>query len=369
MTVTESKAARPRTLIVDCDIHESLSGIAELVPYLAPEWRLWFGKDNKPRVPPIHPYVLTQGGVRHDAQRSDGSTGGNHLDQVQWQHLDAYGITYGVLMGNWAFGAMPQTRFAAGLASAYNDWLIECWLEKDHRLLGSVSVVPQVPQLAAREIDRVGGHPQMVQVGLSIAPSGAPWGDERHDPIWEAAVRNHLRVGFHVQPPTGVQGAPTAWGWPGSYLELRSVFTTIFETQLIGLVCNGVFEKFPDLKVVLVEGGFAWVPGAMWRMDSSWKSVRSEVPWLRRRPSEYIREQVRFTTQPMEEPPEPRFLNQLIDMLGSDELLMFASDYPHWDFDDPRRALPPTLGDELRRKLFWSNAAAFYGLNEPTAEA
>ena len=209
----------------------------------------------------------------------------------------------------------------------------------------------------------------MVQVGLSIAPSGAPWGDERNDPIWEAAVRNNLRVGFHVQPPTGVQGAPTPWGWPGSYLELRSVFTTIFETQLISLVCNGVFEKFPDLKVVLVEGGFAWVPGAMWRMDSSWKAVHSEVPWLRRRPSDYVREQVRFTTQPMEEPPEPRFLNQLIEMMGSDRMLMFASDYPHWDFDDPRRALPPTLGDELRHKLLWGNAAEFYGLTAPHAEA
>ena len=359
---------RPRsapTLIVDCDIHESLPGIAALTPYLAREWQHWLGRDGKPRVPPIHPYVLTQGGVRRDALRPDGTTGAMDLEQVRWQHLDAYGITYGILMGNWAFGAMPQTRFAAGLASAYNDWLVAEWLDRDERLLGSVSVAPQVPELAAREIDRVGGHPRMVQVGLAITPSGGGWGEERYDPIWGAAVRNGLTVGFHVQPPVGLQGQPTSWGWPGSYMELRCVFATIFETQLYSLVCNGVFERFPELKVVLVEGGFAWVPGAMWRMDATWKAVRSEVPWLRRRPSEYVRDHVRFTTQPMEEPPDPRFLNQLIDMLGSDELLLFASDYPHWDFDDPRRALPPTLGDDLRQKMLWSNAATFYGLKAP----
>ena len=366
MALTRPKAP-PRALIIDCDIHESIAGVSDLVPYLAPEWQQWIGRDARPRVPPIHPYVLTQGGTRRDAMRPGGKHGGMDLQQVRWQHLDAYGITYGVLMGNWAFGGMPQTRFAAGLASAYNDWLIEHWLERDERLLGSVSVAPQVPHLAAREIDRVGSHPKMVQVGLSIAPSGVSWGDERYDPIWESAVRSRLRVAFHVQPPTALQGQPTAWGWPGSYMELRCVFATIFEIQLYSLVCNGVFERFPDLKVVLVEGGFAWVPGSMWRMDATWKAVHSEVPWLRRRPSEYVREHVRFTTQPMEEPPVPRFLNQMMNMLGSDQLLMFASDYPHWDFDDPRRALPPTLGDDLRQKLLWRNAADFYGLEEPAA--
>ena len=138
-----------------------------------------------------------------------------------------------------------------------------------------------------------------------------------------------------------------------------------FQSGLISLVCNGVFEKFPELKIVLLEGGFSWVPGMMWKLDQSWAALRREVPWLKRPPSEYIREHIRFGTQPMEEPPDPKHLLSIIDMLGSDKLLMFATDFPHWDFDAPAHALPAALPAELRRKILWENAREFYGFPEP----
>ena len=79
-----------------------------------------------------------------------------------------------------------------------------------------------------------------------------------------------------------------------------------FESQVISLVCEGTFVKFPELRIVLIEGGFAWLPALMWRLDRSWRILHSEVPHLRRLPSEYIREHFWMTTQPMEEPPMER---------------------------------------------------------------
>jgi predicted TIM-barrel fold metal-dependent hydrolase len=103
----------------------------------------------------------------------------------------------------------------------------------------------------------------------------------------------------------------------------------------------------------------------MWKIEHSWAAVRREVPWVKTLPTEYIREHVRFGTQPMEEPPDPKFLAHIIEMLGSDKLLMFATDYPHWDFDAPGPALPAVLPADLRRKILWENAREIYGFPEP----
>jgi uncharacterized protein len=117
----------------------------------------------------------------------------------------------------------------------------------------------------------------------------------------------------------------------------------------------------PDLRIVVLEGGFSWLPYLMFRFDQQYRELRSEVPWLKRKPSDYIREHFRLATQPMEDL-DARTLLQLIDMMGSDELLVFATDYPHWDFDAPSRALPPGLPEDLRQKVLWRNADKVYGL-------
>jgi predicted TIM-barrel fold metal-dependent hydrolase len=138
--------------------------------------------------------------------------------------------------------------------------------------------------------------------------------------------------------------------------------TQAFETQVISLVCEGVMEELKDLRVVLIEGGFAWLPALMWRLDKNYRGLRSEVPWLKQPPSEYILDQFRATTQPMEEPPIPHQLLQVIDMIGRDDFLLFATDYPHWDFDAPDRSLPAFLPSKLRRQIMADNAARFYGI-------
>ena len=152
-----------------------------------------------------------------------------------------------------------------------------------------------------------------------------------------------------------------AGGWPSYYAEEHQSNAHTMAAALTSLVIEGVFEQFPRLKIVFIEGGFGWIPSALWRMDQHFDRFRSEVPHLKRRPSEYVREQFWFTTQPIDEPDQAKHLRQLIEWVGIDRLL-FSSDYPHWDFDSPERALPSGLPDDLVRKILAGNAPAAYRL-------
>jgi predicted TIM-barrel fold metal-dependent hydrolase len=134
----------------------------------------------------------------------------------------------------------------------------------------------------------------------------------------------------------------------------------------VSLLTEGVFEKFKNLRVVLTEGGVAWCAPLMWRLDAEYKALRDEVPWLTRRPSEYLRDHVRFSSQPLEVPDNPKGLLQIIEMMDAEHILMFASDYPHWDFDSPTHAFP-ALPDDLWRRIFRQNALELYRLPERPA--
>ena len=130
---------------------------------------------------------------------------------------------------------------------------------------------------------------------------------------------------------------------------MHTGMTTIAQAHVISLISEGVLERFPSLKFVFQEMGYAWLPSVMWRLDKEWRSLRSEVPWLKRPPSEYITDHIRLTSQPIEEPPSAAQHLQLLEMMQAEKTLLFASDYPHWDFDNPRHVLqeaPSPCGGE-----------------------
>src|SRR6185437_5455264 len=167
-------------------------------------------------------------------------------------------------------------------------------------------------------------------------------------------------IGIHVGGTSGM--APTATGWCSYYVEEHHSKCEAMQALVISMVIEGVFERFPKLRVVLVEGGFVWVPSLCWRLDKHWKTLRSEVPHLKRAPSEYIREHFWYTSQPIEEPEDPRHMLDAMDWVGWDKIL-FSTDYPHWDFDDPKFAFARLrLTSEQHKKLFRDNAANLYGL-------
>ena len=140
----------------------------------------------------------------------------------------------------------------------------------------------------------------------------------------------------------------TAVGWPSYYIEDHTSPPQAVQANITSLVLEGVFDRFPDLKLISVENGFGWVPPLMWRLDAAWKLLRSEVPNLERLPSEVISEHVYVTTQPVEEPPRPQDFLSLLEHFGDmvDHILL-ASDYPHWDGDNPDLVLFNTVPGDV----------------------
>ena len=346
--------------IVDCDIHNMVPSAGALKPYLSERWQKHqeligsrgqrgFLKYN------IYPKV-SEYAARVDARPPSGDPPGSDLDFMRKQLLDSIDLEYGILNTlHPGAGDELNEEYGAALARAVNDWQIAEWLEKEPRLRASIVVPYENAELAAAEIDRVADHPGFVQV-LLVIRTKEPLGKWRYWRIYEAAERHGLPIGVHFG---GLGGhATTSSGWPSYYLEDHTVMSMAFQSQVISLVCEGVFERFPNLHIALLEGGFAWLPPLMWRLDKHWKRLREEVPHLKKPPSEYIREHMWLTTQPMEEPPNPKDLLQVIKHLQ--DRLMFATDYPHWDYDDPNRAFQVRLPGDLKRKIFSENARALY---------
>jgi hypothetical protein len=250
-------------------------------------------------------------------------------------------------------------EFAAALSRAVNDWQLETWVKKEPRLRAGIVVPQEDAAFAVTEIERRAADPAFVQILISPRASD-PLGHRRYWPIFAAAERGNRPIALHVQGFSGGH-ASTGSGWPTYYMQEHYATSSNMQTTLVSMVLEGVFERFPKLKVVMIEGGFSWVPALCWRMDKHWERMRQEVPQVKHPPSDYVRRHVWFTTQPIEEPERPQHLADIIEWIGWDRL-MFSTDYPHWDFDHPQHAFKLALTEEQKAKVFRDNAKALYGL-------
>ncbi len=364
---------RQRLTRIDCDVHPNFrEGLADLMPYLPTHWRRRVGvghdtewaKDvaaSQFSLPTNVLYINPIGAMRRDTLHDDGPPASN-ATLVAEQLLDTYGIDRAVLLsGNMlGLGGLPDPDLAAAVASAYNRWLTERWLEVDERYRGAIVVAAQDPAHAVAEIQRCAEVPGFVQVHIPL--SDRLLGDRHYHPVFEAAERHRLPIAIHPNAIDGIfrTGPATAGGTPAYYAEWHTGLTQVFQANLISLVCQGVFERFPGLRLIMTEGGFAWLPDVLWRMDKNWRGLRDELPWLTRPPSEYVFEHVRFTTQPFIEPPRREHVAQMCDMIRAEQVLLFSTDYPHWDFDDPVRALS-AIPKPVRERIFAENALEVYG--------
>jgi len=347
--------------IIDCDIHPLPKNAKSLHPYLSKRWQEHteeFGIHlrqpfiNTTQYPRSAPLIC-----RRDAWPPGGGPPGSDLEFMQQQHLDPFNIVHGVLIplfGN--VGSERNLGYARAMASAHNDWQIAEWCERDQRLRATLVVAQDDAAAAVKEIERCARDNRFVQIMLAPR-SSEPLGRERYWPIYEAAQAFDLPLGIHSY---GVGGhASTGGGWPSFYMEEHYATTMGGPAVMSSLVFEGVLERFPRLKVVLVEIGFAWVPSFAWRLDRLWEKLGREVPHLARPPSEYIKRNFWYTTQPMEEPPQPELLRRTFDWVGCDRLL-FSSDYPHWDQDDPSYAFNMKMTPAERRQICRTNAEQFH---------
>jgi hypothetical protein len=362
-----SPASSPRPRIIDADVHNAFADIrAELRPYFSRHWQVYAERHGI--VVPSTGYVSPVGVQREDARTPSGGMAGSDPAFLISDHLDRYGIDTAILTGSHVLGLSVHSDpdWGNAIATAYNQNLADRWLSHSPRFRGSIVVNHSDPAAAAKEIHRCAPDKRFVQV-LMASGSSRLLGQRFYHPLYEAAAEHGLPVAIH--PGTegaGTSGDPTPAGRPTRYFEWHNIIPLNFMGQINSLVCEGVFEKFPALKFVAVEGGLTWLPSLMWRMDKNYKALRAETPWLKRLPSEYIREHLFLTTQPIEEPDRPEQFLQMLEMINAPKNILFSSDYPHWDFDNPFMAFPP-LPRETKQRIFHDNAAALYRLDTPSS--
>jgi len=345
----------PRIGAIDCDIHPALPGLATLLPYLSDHWREMVQQAGLHELETMNYPPGAPISARADWRPVNGKAAST-LEQLRAQALDRWETSlaicnclYGVQM---LFSADP----AAGLSRAINLWMARQWLDKEPRLRASILVPMQSPELAVDEIEHWANDKRFVQV-LMLITGDAPLGKRHYWPIYAAASRHGLPVGLHAGSSFRYPTTPV--GWTSYYAEDYVNQSQAFQTQLSSLICEGVFSKYPELRVVLLESGFTWLPAHLWHLTKFWRGLRMEVPWVDRPPFEIVRDQVRLTLQPVDAPPRPEQFERLLEHMGSDKLLLFSTDYPHWQFDGDE-ALPEGLSGELVRKILIDNPRETY---------
>lgn len=359
-------SARPM-VIVDADVHVNDTPGA-LAPYCDQPWR----QSLEELAGANYPYLQVPGFAPN--LRPDPPIPGQHPSRSVSSAaemrgaLNEIGVDIGILFPDHMLlmAAIPNIEYASFLSRAYNRWLLHEWLHEEG-LYGVVLASPQNPEAAAEEIRRYAKEERIVGVYLPTAGVNPLWGHRKYDPIFEAAQETNLPVCLH-----SVTIVSPAFPCQLDQFEnhfARQVLSHSFAmmANLTSIMHSGVPARYPELRVVFTEAGIAWAPYMMWRMDKYYQEYRRQVPFLEKRPSEYIRERMWFATQPIEEPDDPKDLVTTIDLIGGPERILFASDWPHHDFDHPRAIMKLPMSREAKRLIMGENALNLFGIPAPAA--
>jgi predicted TIM-barrel fold metal-dependent hydrolase len=364
-------AAETKIGIIDTDVHPSMNPVTPgVLSYLPQKWRDYvaeYGALHQSRggERPRHREFAS----RWDAEPPEGGAPGSNPDFAREQLLDRYDMSAGILNDIGAFrmagGGGQPAEMAAAYCRAMNQHRRDTWFARDSRWYGSISLPYELPELAVEEIryckEEMGEYgDRWVQVMLApdnMRPAGHP----SYWPIYEACEHYNIPVGFHVLASHRV----TPSGAANYYFEEHCDFALFNFPLVSSMIYEGVFERFPKLKVAMVELAWSWAVPLAWRLDNAFRVNRTEVPHLNRLPSEYMADHIYYTTQPMEEPENAKWFDDVLEVFessGMSKNLMYSSDYPHWDFDEPE-ALPKTLSDDQMRRILGENAQKVYGID------
>jgi uncharacterized protein len=330
--------------IFDCDVHHSSGG--RVLEYLPERWRSYIQETGR------RGYVgwgatTTQ---RYAALRVDahppGGMAGTDPDFAREQLLDAYGMSAAILENTTEgmVGGYAPMELEVAMIRAVNDVTHDVWFDADPRWLASINIAADHVDAAVEEIVRCRERSDRFVQILINSRTERPQGNPKYWPIYEAAAHYDLPVAFHVglsqyNHQTGV--GPITY-----YYEFHVEFPLPAQAMVPSMIFEGVFERFPTLKIVPTELGWEWAVPFAWRLDSTWRVLRNEVPHLQRKPSDPAQFYALY--------------DQFVDF-GFGDRLMFSSDYPHWDMDAPYDSTPPFLSLEDKRKILGANAAALHG--------
>ena len=340
---------------IDCDVHPLLPTPADLVPFMDDYWRDTIevrGLDFWETIAyPANAPLTIRADWRRQTPRADSTPA-----TLATTLLDPHGFAHAILNCLFPLQSFRDGNMGAAFARATNDWLAANWLSRDARLRGSVVVPIQNVELAVDEINRRAEDPRFVQILLQVMGE-QPLGKPHFWPIYAAAEKHGFAVAVHAG--SSYHHPVTGSGWPSHYIEDYAAQAAGFHTQLGSLISEGVFVKYPNLKVVLTESGISWLPSYLWRLSKFWRGIRNEVPWIDREPVEFLRDNVRLTLQPFDAPDDAATVQRIMDQLRSDDLILFSTDFPHWQFDGDRM-LPQGLSDHQVRKILIDNPRATY---------
>ena len=343
---------------IDCDLHPLMPSATALLPYLDEYWRDQLVNRHIDR----YSFVLTSYppysplSARPDWRQISGLPAGD-IDAIRRHALDPFGTRLAICNVLHGAVALFNEDMAAALCAAVNDWTAKELLDREPRLRASILLPVHNPALALREIERLAPDRRFVQV-LLLAMGEMLLGRRTYWPIYAAAEKHGLAIGIHAG--STYHHAPTPSGWPAHRVEDYVAQSAAFESQLLSFLTEGVFQKFPALKLVLIESGVTWLPTLLWRTNKTWRGVRPEVPWIDRPPAELLREHLRLTLQPLDVPRgDPQRFARVLDHVGSDRMLLFSTDYPHWHFDG-EDVLPDGLTDDTLRRFMIDNPLETY---------
>jgi predicted TIM-barrel fold metal-dependent hydrolase len=275
------------------------------------------------------------------------------LEIMEYLGVDVTVLIPGTLLG---MGEITDKRKAIALCTGFIECMLDQACDPDRGVYTVIMAPNQSPQHAAELIDRMAGEDGVCGVGMMSDGPILPLGDSYYDPIYDACVRQGLPLILH-SGYGGPEGNESGYGLQ-TYIENHSfAFVANNQKHLTSMVLQGVFERFPDLKVVYQEAGVFWVPQMMYRLDTEYSMRRPHAPWLTRPPSEYMKRNCFFGTQPLEHVPDSRYLQYVFEMIDGERTLMFSTDWPHGDFDAPvviERL--PFLSEEAKGAILGGNA-------------
>jgi uncharacterized protein len=329
--------------IIDIDLHHRWHAEDDLIEYVDREWHDVIDRS--------HSAVALEGtgalfhhisgaNKRMDSFPDDGGPPGSSYELVCKQWLDPFPVERAVLSFDIGqSGGVPNPRLASALCRAANDWSMDRWIDRyqDDRLYAGALIPTQIPEDGVREIHRMAANPRIVEALVVSNGLSKPFGHPAYHPIYAAAEEVGLPIAIHNGGDTYHSTSQyVAGGMPNTRFEFHTLAPQSTIMHIVSFITNGVFERFPGLKLMIIESGMSWMPWLMWSLDRDFTMLRREHLGLTRLPSDLLREHVRLTSQPIEVTPRRGQLAETLETAdGMEDMLCFASDYPHWDTDDP----------------------------------
>jgi len=361
-------------LIVDCDAHHyENENFNEILPFIENDVlrQLTMSGRAKGRhsiVPGQVGYQDMGGRVTRYPLRMTEKTDPGKLRDVQLgeRWMDAMGVDYSCLFptGMLNVGLHPQKEMEVELCWAYNRWLTEVVLPENHgRFYTQLALPLSDPEASLRQVETFGGRKGVTGFMVTTVRT-LPVHDNALMKVYRAIEERGLSLAFHSGPN---------WGEPvfkglNRFISVHALGFSFYNIlHCTNWVINGMGERFPKLPVIWIESGLAWIPFLMQRLDHEYMMRPSEAPLLKKKPSDYMRDMF-YSTQPMEIQ-DMEALETTFRMMNAETQLLYASDYPHWDFDLPSTIYDlPFLTDKARHNILGGTAARLFGL-QPRNEA